>query len=109
MGDEILKVMYKAKTSYGIDIEAVEVTKESEKSVWCKEEKFTLRSDTPKRYEIIRYPKVSNSHKYFDSFEDAKAHVIQYAEQRISQWGKDLARAVDDLQKIKNFRCPTIN
>jgi len=79
--------MIKYKTeNYGVKIKPIETTKETEKSVW-----FLINN---REYHKL---KRTDSHIYWDTFEQAKQHLIERAERKIESYKDQLSRAKDDL------------
>lgn len=56
---------------YRLEIEKVEIEKETDKTLWVKE-----KNSHGKEY-ISQCRKDSSWHKYFDTFEDAKQYLIE--------------------------------
>ena len=83
-------------------IEKLECTKETEKSVWVMERRFSFDDEQPKFTEI-RYLKKTSYSSFFDTFEDAKNHLINNARQRIGSLKEQLMKAEKSLSRFKKL------
>ena len=64
---------YKTSTLYRRSIAAVEVERETVKSVWIE---F--------RHGVYRYNKVSEYERFFDTFDEARAYLVERAESELA-------------------------
>jgi len=78
------------KFDCGSTIEAVNIERESDKSVWIRGERHIKRSDF--------WP------SYFDSFEEAQADLIKHQQKRIESLEERLTKAREVLDEIKRLR-----
>ena len=85
-------IKYKV-TTYSIKIEQVKVEKETASTV------YIVRHGG--RFD--RENKVSNYHAYFDTYAEAKAHIIERINRRIAGLKDGLAQAESDLEKAKQL------
>jgi hypothetical protein len=72
--------------SYGCEIETIEVERKTEKSVWINESRSARTSDWE---------------QYFDTFEEAKNHLIKQAEEKIESAKNNLAIAESFLKDVQ--------
>jgi len=80
--------MYLARTYYPFII-STEVERQTEKSVWI---------------DGVRRPKLAASLAYFDTFAEAKAHVVRRAEMKVETARLSLRQAQDHLGNVKGLR-----
>ena len=102
-----MKTVYLAKSRWLCDIIAYELKKETDKSVWVREEKWTLR-EGPKQYETRRRAKESRGERFFNNFDEAKEWLINEIERQVESHKKTLSLKLNDLEKVKNFFKPTV-
>ena len=82
----------KYRTSgWGSLIEKVEVTKETDKSVWLG---------------VRREAKVSEYQCYFDTWDQAKAHVVSKAEAKLKAAKSRFDSARSHLERVKSMKKP---
>ena len=79
------------KVTWGRLIELVEVEKETEASVWIEGRRSAKRSS----YE-----------NYFDTFDEAKAFLTEYAEQILTNARKSLEHAQEFAGNVRGLRVP---
>lgn len=85
---------------FGINkIERVECVKETAASIWIIHKGYT--SSTPHRS-----AKVSSYECYFDSWDEAKEHLMKIAQREIDSARKRLQNANDALGNIKGMKKP---
>jgi hypothetical protein len=82
-------------------IDEIEITKESEKSVWVKTQWRDKETITQER-------KRSDWHNFFDTFDEAKNFLIEKSENRIKAYESNLNDEKSFLEKIKSFVFPEI-
>ena len=82
-------MIFKYRISWGIEIEKIKIIKESEKSVWTEYGRREL--------------KWSEWRKYFDTFEEAKNHLIKKYKRKIESDEMSLMENKSYLEKIKQL------
>ena len=93
--DKIIK--YKV-TKYRLNsIEAQEIERETDKSVWYSHEGYNGKLH--ERREL----KISDYCSWFDTFQEAKAYVIKKRENKIERLRRDLTEANTALFEAKNL------
>jgi hypothetical protein len=70
-------------------IEEIEVEKETEYSVWIKGRRAAKKTDY---------------HNYFDTWEDAKLHLLAIEEKYVASMQLNLERALGKLRNLKELR-----
>jgi hypothetical protein len=85
-------IKYKV-TTFSNEITPVEVVRETENMVFLVRESHLPYKEW----------KVANCHIYFDTPEEAKAHLVNNLNRKIAALKRDLALAEKDLEKAKNL------
>jgi hypothetical protein len=83
--------MVKKYRTNGYEILSVEIERETENSVWISGR---------------RHSKMSDYHCYFETWDDAHAHLRQTREQRVLNARRQLDHCMGDLEKIIAMRKP---
>jgi hypothetical protein len=95
----------KWKTSaFGVWIEPVECVKETEKQLVLRVKQWT-RAGEPERFYERRVSKIS-SDRYFDSWDEAKAYLLERAQTQLVGAQRALQHRQDELGNIKGLKKP---
>jgi hypothetical protein len=87
------------------EIERVECTKETDKSVWVLERQWSFGSITKPPIERKR-AKVSDSTTFHDTWEDAHKTMLERAKRKLDAARVALQRAQDEYGNVKGMRNP---
>jgi len=86
-------------------IEPVEVVKENKKSVWIREDRWKLDGECAEPA-VVMQAKASQYWRFFKSWEEAHAHLVERAEQAVADARLRLNDATGRLGNIKGLKKP---
>lgn len=86
-------MMYKYRRGYADKIERVEITRETDKSVWLKVPRGERKAKKLSRYEV-----------YYDTFEEAKECLIASIKNKIRQAEIKIEFATEELKETEALK-----
>jgi len=97
-----LKTMFLVESSYTVRLKPVEVEHETEKCVFVRREGSAGTS-------VDRHAKHSQGYDFFDTWEEAHAKAMEFAQRRVDSARFQLEQARGHLGNIKGMKKPEVS